>query len=67
MSMSTGGKEHSVILSKESKAIRASVLEVLKELKYGQVSIVIKAGKITQIEKTEKQRASLQGLYGDGI
>jgi hypothetical protein len=55
-------------LSKESKAIRASILESLKEMKYGQVTIVIKAGKITQIEKTEKQRVgSLQGLYGDGI
>jgi hypothetical protein len=54
-------------LSKESKAIRLSVLESLRDLKYGQVNIVIKGGKITQIEKTEKQRASLQGLYGDGI
>ncbi len=63
--MSTKG---SAALSKESQAIRSSVLESLKELKYGQVTIVIKAGKITQIEKTEKQRVtSLQGLYGDGI
>ncbi|MCE5284235.1 MAG: YezD family protein [Pelosinus sp.] len=54
-------------LSQESKAIRTSVLEALRELKYGQVTIVIKAGKITQIEKTEKQRANLEGLYGDGI
>jgi hypothetical protein len=54
-------------LSLESKAIRTSVLNALEELKYGQVTIVIKAGKITQIEKTEKQRANLQGLYGDGI
>lgn len=54
-------------LSQESKAIRASVLEALADLKYGQVTIIIKAGKITQIEKTEKQRANLQGLYGDGI
>lgn len=65
--MSTNSNERSLILSKESQAIRSSVLEALKELKYGQVSIIIKAGKITQIEKTEKQRASLQGLYGDGI
>lgn len=58
----------STTLSKESVAIRLSVLESLKELKYGQVTIVIKGGKITQIEKTEKQRVvSLQGLYGDGI
>jgi hypothetical protein len=65
--MSTNSNERSLILSKESQAIRSSVLAALKELKYGQVSIIIKAGKITQIEKTEKQRASLQGLYGDGI
>ncbi|MCE5284984.1 MAG: YezD family protein [Pelosinus sp.] len=59
---------NSAALSKESKAIRASILESLQEMKYGQVTIVIKAGKITQIEKTEKQRVgSLQGLYGDGI
>lgn len=54
-------------LSKESIKLRTHILELLRTLKFGQVAIIIKNGKITQIEKTEKQRSTLKGLYGEGI
>ncbi len=48
--------------------IRAKINEAVNGLRFGQVVIVIKGGKITQIERTEKQRfPGLEGLYGDGI
>lgn len=40
----------------------------LADLKYGQVTFVIKDGAIVQIERTEAQRINpLQGVNGDGI
>lgn len=49
-------------------AARAGILEACQALEYGQVVIVIKNGKIVQIDRTEKQRfPSLVGLNGDGI
>lgn len=50
------------------KAARAGILEACRTLEYGQVVIVIKDGKIVQIDRTEKQRfPSLVGVNGDGI
>jgi hypothetical protein len=51
-----------------SGVVKAKVLEALKGLKFGQVTMAVKEGKLVQIERTEKQRfSSLQGVYGDGI
>ncbi len=48
--------------------VRARILEAFENMEYGQVVIVIKEGRIIQIDRTEKQRfAALVGLYGDGI
>jgi hypothetical protein len=51
-----------------NKAAKAGILEACRTLEYGQVVIVIKDGKIVQIDRTEKQRfPSLVGVNGDGI
>ena len=48
--------------------VRARIVEAFENMEYGQVVIVIKEGRIIQIDRTEKQRfAALVGLYGDGI
>jgi len=48
--------------------VRAKILEAFEQLEYGQIVIVIKEGKIIQIDRTEKQRfAAMIGVYGDGI
>ena len=48
--------------------VRAKILEAFENMEYGQVVIVIKEGRIIQIDRTEKQRfQTLVGLYGDGI
>jgi hypothetical protein len=47
---------------------RSKMTAVLKELQYGQVTILIKDGTIVQIDRTDKQRVShLQGVFGEGI
>ncbi|HEY3424374.1 MAG TPA: YezD family protein [Negativicutes bacterium] len=44
------------------------IMEAFQGLKYGQIVIVIKSGKVVQIERTEKQRfPGLEGINGDGI
>lgn len=49
-------------------ALRQGIQEACEQLEYGQVVIVIKNGKIVQMERTEKQRfPSLIGVNGDGI
>ncbi len=49
-------------------AVRIKIEEACKNLEYGQVVIVIKEGKIVQIDRTEKRRfPELTGIYGDGI
>ena len=54
--------------SEEAKVLRARISEAAEGLQYGQIVIVIKEGRVTQIEKTEKQRfPSLVGINGDGI
>ena len=49
-------------------AVRARIQGTFEKMEYGQVVIVIKEGRIIQIDRTEKQRfPGLVGLYGDGI
>lgn len=48
--------------------VRERVKGALQDLAYGQLVIVLKDGKISQFDRTEKQRlSSMEGLYGDGI
>ena len=61
---STGGS----LSRNDLTAIRRGIREACEQLEYGQVVIVIKNGKIVQMERTEKQRfPSLIGVNGDGI
>ena len=49
-------------------SVRGRIQESFEKMEYGQVVIVIKEGRIIQIDRTEKQRfPTLVGLYGDGI
>lgn len=49
-------------------SIRDKITKALADIKYGQVTFVIKEGAIVQIERTEAQRINpLQGLNGEGI
>jgi len=49
-------------------AVRMRIQQAFERMEYGQVVIVIKEGRIIQIDRTEKQRfPTLVGLYGDGI
>lgn len=53
---------------RDYSAVRIKIEESCKNLEYGQVVIVIKEGKIVQIDRTEKRRfPELTGIYGDGI
>ena len=48
--------------------LRLRINQICKDLKFGQIIVVIKDKKITQIEKLEKHRVNgLEGLFGDGI
>ncbi|MBP2643192.1 MAG: hypothetical protein H6Q67_1079 [Firmicutes bacterium] len=50
------------------KKLRLQVKEILRDLRFGQVVIVVKDNLISQIERLEKQRVTnLAGLFGDGI
>jgi hypothetical protein len=50
------------------QALRAEITKTLDGLQYGQLVIMIKDGKVTQIDRTEKRRLpSLQGVNGEGI
>jgi hypothetical protein len=51
-----------------SRVIKDKVVQALKGLEYGQVVLLIKKGRLVQIERHLKERFSdLQGLGGDGI
>lgn len=53
---------------KRKAGLRAQIAEALGALKYGQITILIRDGKVVQIDRTEKRRYSdLEGQYGDGI
>ena len=50
------------------QVLQGKIAAALRDMQYGQVTLVIKSGEIVQVERTEKQRfTSLQGLYGEGI
>jgi hypothetical protein len=50
------------------QALRTEITKALGGLQYGQLVILIKDGKVVQIDRTEKKRLpSLQGIYGEGI
>ena len=49
-------------------AVRTKIAQAVQGLNYGQVAIVIKNGRVVQIERTEKERfIGVEGKYGDGI
>ncbi|MDR2459168.1 MAG: YezD family protein [Deltaproteobacteria bacterium] len=61
---SLGLKDEGINLSEVQKRI----VGALKGLEFGQVILVIKKGRLAQIERLQKERyADLQGVYGDGI
>jgi hypothetical protein len=61
-------RQHGLTEKHDYSAIRIKIQEACANLAYGQVVIVIKEGKIVQIDRTEKQRfPELTGIYGDGI
>lgn len=48
--------------------VRKRITQALKGLEFGQVILVVKKGRLAQIERLQKERFSdLQGVYGDGI
>jgi len=48
--------------------LRAEIGRALVGLQYGQVVIMVKEGRMTQIERTEKRRLPrIEGLDGEGI
>ena len=48
--------------------LRTEIKNALDGLEYGQIVILVKDGKVTQIDRTEKKRLPrLEGLGGDGI
>lgn len=48
--------------------LKAEILKALSGLQYGQLVIMIKDGKVTQIDRTEKKRMPrLEGVGGEGI
>ncbi|MDR3135441.1 MAG: YezD family protein, partial [Deltaproteobacteria bacterium] len=50
------------------KTVKDKVVQALKGLEFGQVVLVVKKGRLVQIERHLKERFSdLQGLGGDGI
>ena len=50
------------------QAVRDKIVQALKGLEFGQVVLVVKKGRLVQIERNLKERfADLQGLGGDGI
>lgn len=65
---SKGNPINSTAEKQDDSAVRVKIQEACAALEYGQVVIVIKEGKIVQIDRTEKQRfPALMGIYGDGI
>ncbi|EGO64606.1 YezD family protein [Acetonema longum] len=54
--------------SEAKVSLSGQVAAALKGMKFGQVVLVIKDGRIVQVERTEKQRfPNLEGIYGEGI
>jgi hypothetical protein len=62
--VSLGLKDEGINLGEVQKRI----INALKDLEFGQVILVVKKGRLAQIERLKKERFSdLQGVYGDGI
>ncbi|MDR1608949.1 MAG: YezD family protein [Deltaproteobacteria bacterium] len=48
--------------------LKDRIVQALKGLEFGQVILVFKKGRLTQIERLQKERFSdMQGMSGDGI
>ncbi|MDR1577491.1 MAG: YezD family protein [Deltaproteobacteria bacterium] len=48
--------------------LKDRIIQALKGLEFGQVILVFKKGRLTQIERLQKERFSdMQGMSGDGI
>ena len=48
--------------------LRSKILKALVGLKFGQVILTVKQGKLTQIDRNVRTRMNkIEGLYGDGI
>lgn len=64
------GKPVQAVRKKESllddaARLREVIQEEFTKLSYGNLNIIIQAGSVIQLEKTEKQRFT--GMYGEGI
>ncbi|MDR1872244.1 MAG: YezD family protein [Deltaproteobacteria bacterium] len=52
----------------KAQALKDKITQALKGLEFGQVILVFKKGRLSQIERLQKERFSdTQGLSGDGI
>jgi hypothetical protein len=52
----------------KAQALKDKIVQALLGLEFGQVILVFKKGRLTQIERLQKERFSdLQGVAGDGI
>jgi hypothetical protein len=52
----------------KAQALKDRIFQALRGLEFGQVILVFKKGRLTQIERLQKERFSdLQGMSGDGI
>lgn len=58
----------STATSQEKTAFRSRFLAAAAGLRYGQMVLQIKGGKVTQLDRTDKLRfAEMEGAFGDGI
>ena len=48
--------EHKIKRSQEQHQWKEKIEELLKNMKYGKITIIVQDGKIIQIDKTEKHR-----------
>jgi hypothetical protein len=52
----------------KAQLLKDRVSQALKGLEFGQIVLVFKKGRLTQIERLQKERFSdMQGMSGDGI
>lgn len=51
-----GHMEHKIKRSQEQHQWKEKIEELLKNMKYGNITIIVQDGKIIQIDKTEKHR-----------
>ena len=54
--------------AESQKLVGQRIVDSLKGMRYGQVALLVKQGRIVQVERTEKQRLPIiEGAYGAGI